>query len=69
MQSSEAKDARNLKESPLLTTVLADVRATLLTRLLDSESEYVLKHQGAVLALDEFTEVLYDAIERVLTPE
>lgn len=61
-----ARDARNLKGSPILHGTLHSVRTEWLEKLIACAPGDLPAAQARVQALDEFTETLNDAIQRVL---
>lgn len=61
-----ARDARNLKGSPILHRTLTDVRAEWVEKLVAGAPETLVAAQARVQALDELAETLNDAIEREL---
>lgn len=61
-----ARDAKNLKASPLLEATLIDVRREWVEKLIGAAAEDLVAAQARVQAIDEFAETLDDRIQRVL---
>jgi hypothetical protein len=61
-----ARDAKNLKASPLLEQTLLDVRRAWIDEMIDCAADELLGAQAKVRALDEFAETLNERIQQVL---